>query len=347
MRDFDEQLNEIRVPCIINYFKDKSLLNFLKMHINIDHLLQSCKNKTQTQLEKKSFYEKLIEVECLTDDILIKELINTIKMQIYDKDKDKEDKDKEDKDKDKEVHVVIPNRKLDDILLAKFNKIFPTSNIEMSINEIFNIFKLTENNKPDIYIYSHVLDINIPNETVEQFYKLIKDNNSCAILCNRNYGIYNKSSFEIDIQDNNINIFIPNYSEINQFNIAVKIIYHIYDNIKDSNGCIEIDKELLQRLKLEYSYFLTMHNKYISSMKSNIISLEKLQLIQLDHFFKRTHINSDDKPYGCQLCGTKFGTDKSLKSHLKIKHQIQLGKTRNKKIKEVEEEENNGLMKFD
>ena len=79
MRDFDEQLNEIRVPCIINYFKDKSLLNFLKMHINIDHLLQSCKNKTQTQLEKKSFYEKLIEVECLTDDILIKELINTIK----------------------------------------------------------------------------------------------------------------------------------------------------------------------------------------------------------------------------------------------------------------------------
>ena len=202
------------------------------------------------------------------------------------------------------------------------------------------------------YIYSHILNINIPNENVEYFNKLIKEKNACGILCNRNYGIYNKESFEIDIKDYNVNIFIPNYSENNQFNIAVQIIYHIYDNIKDNDGCIELDKELLHRLKIEYSYFLTMHNKYLNSIKGNIMSLEKLQLIQLDHFFKRTHINTEDKPYGCQLCGTKFGTDKSLKSHLKIKHQIQLGKTRNKKVIEKDDNDDNkneinGLMTFD
>jgi hypothetical protein len=338
--NFEGQINEIRVPCIINYFKDKNLLNFLKMHINIDNLLQNYKNKNNNPLEKKSLCEKLIEIEQLTDDLLIKELISTIQMQICDNVKcDKVP-----------ILIQIPSIKLDNILLEKFNKIFPTSNIEIDVNEHFNIFKLIENNKPDIYIYSHILDINIPNEIVDEFYKLTKEKNSCAILCNRNYGIYNKSSFEIDIQDNNVNMFIPNYNENDQFNTAIQIIYHIYENVKDNTGCIEIDKDLLQKLKLEYSYFLTMHNKYLSSMKGNIMSLEKLQLIQLDHFFKRTHINSEDKPYGCQLCGTKFGTDKSLKSHLKIKHQIQLGKTRNKKIKETEDEnedENNGLMKFD
>lgn len=344
MKNFNEQLDEIRIPCIIDYFKDKNLLNFLKMYINIDNLIQSYnnKNKNKNSLEKTSLCEKLIEIDNLTDDVLIKELINTIKIQICDKKTCNENKITK-------TNIKLDNIKLDNVLLEKLNKIFPTSNVEMEISEHFYIFKLKQNDKPDIYIFSHILNINIPKEAVEEYYKLINERNTCGILCNRNYGIYNKEIFEIDIQDNNINIYIPNYNDNNQFNIAVKIIYHIYDNIKDNTGCIELDKELLQRLKLEYSYFLTMYNKYLHSIKGNIISLEKLQLIQLDHFFKRTHINSDDKPYACQLCGTKFGTDKSLKSHLKIKHQIQLGKPRNKKIKVEDEveQENNGVMKFD
>lgn len=346
MKNFEEQLDEIRVPCIIDFFKDKNLLNFLKMHINMAHLLENYNNKTTNCIEKKTLCEKLIEMENLTENVIVKELINTIKMQIY----NKEIYNKEICNKNT-ICNKLPNIKLENILLDKLNKIFPTSDIEITITELFNIFKLKENNKPDIYIYSQILDIKISLEIVEEFYKLSKEQNNCAILCNRNYGIYNKNSFEIDILDNNnINIFIPNYNDNYPFNLAVKIIYHMYDNIKDNIGCIELDKDLFQRLKLEYSYFLTMHNKYLNSMKSNIISLEKLQLIQLDHFFKRTHINSDDKPYNCQLCGTKFGTDKSLKSHLKIKHQIQLGKTRNKKVKEDEPEEPeevNGLITFD
>jgi hypothetical protein len=191
MKKFEEQIDEIRVPCIIDYFKDKNLLNFLKMHINIDNLLQSYKNKSKNPNETKSLYEKLIDIETLTDDILIKELISTIKMQISD------------------VPIcenVVPSIKLDNMLLERLNKLFPTSNIEIDVDENFNIFKLKENNKPDIYIYSHILDINISNETVDKFCKSIKERNCCGILCNRNYGIYNKSLFEIDFQDNNVNI---------------------------------------------------------------------------------------------------------------------------------------------
>ena len=183
----------------------------------------------------------------------------------------------------------------------------------MSINQ--NVIQMKKDSRPFILIYSEtILDVNISKIDVEHFYKEIKENSSCGILCNSNSGIANRDNFEIDIQDSNVYIFIPNHDYDGElFKTAVKIIYHVYDNIKDSSGSIEMDKELLQRLKMEYSYFLTMHNKYINSIKTNIISLEKLQLIHLDHFFKRTHINSDDKPYSCQLCGTKFGTDKSLK----------------------------------
>ena len=76
MKKFEEQINEIRVPCIMDYFKDKNLLNFLKTHINIDNLLQNFKNKTTNILDKTSFCEKLIDIEKSTDNILIKELTN-------------------------------------------------------------------------------------------------------------------------------------------------------------------------------------------------------------------------------------------------------------------------------
>lgn len=352
MMNFEEQLNEIRIPCIKEYFKDKSLLNFLKMHINIDYLLHNYNNKNKNSTEKKSLYEKLVEIDQLTDDVLIKELISTIKMQVCNVNENDNDNEKEEKDKKCDETI---NNGSDFLLSERLNKIFPMGDIEVSnIPNFFNIIKLKENDKPEIFIYSQKLsNTNISKENVEEYYKHIKENNKCGILCNRDAGIYNKDSFEIDIQDNNVNIFIPNHKyDDDIIKLAVKIIYHIYENIKDSSGCIEMDKELLQRLKMEYSYFLTMYNKYLNSMKSNIMSLEKLQLIQLDHFFRRTHITNDDKPYSCQLCGTKFGTDKSLKSHLKIKHQIQLGRKRNKKINKDEsenemEEPEMGLVTFD
>lgn len=323
---FEKQLNEIRRPSIISYFKDKNILNFMKKYINVDILIGDYRNDTNND---NTIFEKLIEINDLTDNILVKELIKSIEIQLFKNivlDNKNERKD------------IKENKPCDRILLHKLTTEFQKSDLcnvdSMSTNQ--NVIQMKEDNKPFILIYSEItLDVNIAKVDVESFYREVKENNSCGILCNSNSGIANKKNFEIDIQDSNVYIFIPNHEyDIKLFKLATEIIYSVYDIIKDNDGAIEIDKELLQRLKLEYNYFVTRRHKHLECIKSNAISLEKLDLIQLDHFFKRTHISSDDKPYSCQLCGTKFGTDKSLKSHLKIKHQIQIGKKRNKKVKE-------------
>lgn len=230
----------------------------------------------------------------------------------------------------------------------------PSTEIKLlnNIDGFNKILELKNHNNPVVLIYSGGSnDINktITKTQVDLFYKINETQDNCAILSNKNYGIANKDSFEIDIQNNNVYVFLPNHNYNNfLFKTAIAIIYNVYDIIRDNNGAIEIDKELLQRLKIEYNYFLVSHAKHINSIKNNVVALEKLTLIQLDHFFKRTHINTDDKPYSCQLCGTKFGTDKSLKTHLKLKHQIQLFNKKTKKEEKEHEEQKDdvGIIKF-
>jgi hypothetical protein len=252
--------------------------------------------------------------------------------------------------KEKETELI--KRKGKDNLLNYLVKLIPDSDMN-KINENENHVKIFKNNKPDILIdYNEYLNKNLSKEDLDKFYNNVNKNNCCGILCN-NSGIANRENFQIDIENDNIYIFISNYTINNNNNennrndindnlllLAIKIIYHVHSIIKErSCGTIEIDKELFQRLKLEYNYFLTTYNLHINSIKNNVIALEKLALVQLEHFFKRTHINSNDKPYSCQLCGTKFGSDKSLKSHLKLKHDIKITKDRKKKNKEKDNED--------
>jgi hypothetical protein len=342
---FEKQLDEIRRPSIMSYFKDKNILSFMKKYINVDILIGDYRSETNND---NTIFEKLIEINDLTDNVLVKELIKSINIQLFKNIVLDENGDK----------VIKDKQSCDKILLHKLIVEFPLADLcnvdSMSIHQ--NVIQMKKDNNPYVLIYSErISDINISKVDVEHFYKEIKENNSCGILCNSNSGISNRDNFEIDIQDSNVYVFIPNHNyDIKLFRLAAQIIYNVYDTIKDNDGAIEIDKELLTRLKLEYNYFVTIRHKHLEGIKSNTIALEKLDLIQLDHFFKRTHINSEDKPYSCQMCGTKFGTDKSLKSHLKIKHKIQLGKKRNKKEIKEEKEDNvdnlevdDGMVTFD
>jgi len=317
--DFEDQLTEIRNSNVKQYFLNRNLLKFITTHINIENLYNNNISNNNNNDNNDNIIDIFNKMDKCVEDDKIKNGINNIKTQII-----------------KELSNLKDNKNEEKKLCNILIELLPSTEINNCADN-FNFKKILELkhiNKPNILIYSGNSDSDnhMTQKQVDLFYEINEKEFTCAILCNADYGIVNKNDFEIDIQNSVIYIFIPNhnYNE-NLFKTAIDIIYHLYDIIKDSDGIIEIDKELLQRLKLEYNYFLITHTKHINLIKGNIISLEKLALNQLDHFFKRTHINSNDKPYSCQLCGTKFGTDKSLKTHLKLKHQIQLFNKKNKK----------------
>lgn len=346
---FYEQLHHVKKQKNIQYyFKNKNLVDFLNMYIQIDYLFNNINKKSDT------FVDKLAEIETLTNDDMIKELINIIKFQICVPSHISNDNFNREVDKsincnqkicDLEKKIKKYNEKDSKNLFDNLNKCLYNSEISCDKNNKNNEnnFFIKKKDKPDIFLYSRDSKLNISSVEIEKFQFDLKEHNCCGILYNNNGGIVGHENFEIDILNNNVYIYILNkYNEDSEdiLKLAINIIYNIYDIIRDNKmGIIEIDKELFLRLKLEYTHFLTTHSQYINSIKSNIMALEKLTFTQLDHFFKRTHINSDDKPYSCQLCGTKFGSDKTLKSHLKSKHEIQLAKTRRpKQLKEPEPE---------
>ena len=351
------QLSEILEDSIIlNYFENKNLSQFLKTYIQIDYLLQNL------QQNQNPILDKLNSLEKSTQNDTIKELLDIIKIQI------KSPVIKEQNTFVKELNYSLDNNiKLQSIEenIYQLQKNFSSSSSKKGqvtenilFNNLIHLFldsevtntssisnsgdiQIKKLNKPTILIDSKNFNNNVPKIDLDKFYTDLKTNNCSGILCNSNAGIANRDHFQIDIQDNNIYVFISNHQYDNTlFKLAVKIIYHIHDIIKDNkNDTIEINRELFQRLKIEYNFFLSTFQQHLNSIKTNIISLEKLAFVQLDHFFKRTNLTNEIKPFSCQLCGTGFNSDKTLKSHLKSKHEIILSKTRKPKKEEIKVEQ--------
>lgn len=220
----------------------------------------------------------------------------------------------------------------ENILFSNLVQAFPDSDVILSRSEADAAdIQIKKDNKPLILIDSkHIESKNVPKPDLEKFHDNCKVNNASGILCNAFSGIANKKHFEIDIIDKNVIVYIWNHEfDTILFQLAVRIIYNIYDIIKEQKtDKIQIDQILYKKLKLEYNFFLQNYQQHINSIKTNIKSLEQLTLNQLEQFFKRSNFNCEDKQYSCEMCGTGFVQEKYLKDHVKKIHNVTLTTSR-------------------
>jgi hypothetical protein len=184
--------------------------------------------------------------------------------------------------------------------------------------------QLKRDGKPTILIDSkHCEASNVRKSDLEKFYEDCQVNDACGILCNTFGGIANRKHFEIDVKDKRVFVFLSNHQfDPVLFQVATRIIYNVYEIIKDQRtDIIQIDQQLYQRLKIEYNFFLQSFQQHLDNIKQNVNALSQLTLSQIDHFFKRTTLTTDQsKPFACHMCGTGCASTKALKKHLKDKH---------------------------
>lgn len=222
----------------------------------------------------------------------------------------------------------------ENVLYQSLLKAFPDSDVILTRDQPDSCdIHIMKETKPLILIDSkHCEASNVRKSDLDKFYDDCKINDSCGILCNTFGGIANRKHFEIDIQDKRVLVFISNHQfDPVVFQLAVRIIYNIHAIIQDKKtDVIQIDNQLYQRLKIEYNFFLQSFHQHLDNIRANINALSQLSFSQLDHFFKRTTLNSELKPFSCHLCGTGCGSAKTLKKHLKDKHNIDAPVTRNR-----------------
>ncbi len=229
----------------------------------------------------------------------------------------------------------------ENILFNNLIKAFPSSDVSnTSQTPNCGDIMIKKEAKPDILIDSKNFQNNVPKIDLEKFYRDCELNNCSGILCNVNNGIANKDNFQVDIQDSRIYVYIANHEFDNTlFQLAVKIIYNIHDIIKNNKtNIIELDKELFERIKIEFNFYNQNFKQHLNIIKQNIISLEQLAMTQLEQFFKRSNFN-DLKPFSCSSCGAGYSSAKALKKHMSDKHGIKVAAKRTTHKKEQTKEE--------
>ena len=221
----------------------------------------------------------------------------------------------------------------ENILCNNLIKAFPSSDVSnTSQTPNCGDIMIKKEGRPDILIDSKNFQNNVPKVDLEKFYRDCELNNCSGILCNVNNGIANKEHFQVDIQDSRIYVYISNHEFDNTlFQLAVKIIYNIHDIIRNNKtNIIELDKELFERLKIEFNFYNQSFRQHLNIIKQNITSLEQLAMVQLEQFFKRSNFN-DLKPFSCSSCGAGYGSAKTLKKQMSDKHGIKHSTKKTKK----------------
>jgi hypothetical protein len=215
----------------------------------------------------------------------------------------------------------------ENVLYQNLLKAFPDSDVVLSRDQPDSCdIQIIRDTKPTILIDSkHCEASNVRKSDLDKFYEDCKLNNSCGILCNAFGGIANRKHFEIDIQDKRVLVFISNHQfDPVMFQLATRIIYNVHSIIQEQRtDVIQIDQQLYQRLKIEFNFFLQSFHQHLDNIKANVNALSSLTFSHLDNFFKRTSLHSELKPFSCHLCATGCSSAKTLKKHLKDKHDME------------------------
>jgi uncharacterized C2H2 Zn-finger protein len=196
-------------------------------------------------------------------------------------------------------------------------------------------FMIKRENHPTIIIESKNFSTNVVKRDIDKFYSDIQLNDCCGIMLNAFGGICNKENYEIEVQGKNILIFIHNYEfDISHVRMAVNIIYNVFDIIKDQvSDKVEMMHKTFNALKIEYNGFMQTYRHHLENIKVSVNSLQQLQFVILDEFFKRRRVLKAEETFKCPICNRKFTTKRSLDRHYNTIHKNDTQKTDEKNKK--------------
>ena len=204
------------------------------------------------------------------------------------------------------------------------SKHFPSSNItNTSGQKSSGDFILERQDKNKILIDTKDYETIIPVKEVEKILRDMELHNCNAILVSQYSGIAQKKDFEININNNNIIIFIhdANYDG-NKIVLATNIIDHL-EPILLANSSKEDESissvELLQ-INKEYQELAANKLNIIQSIKKSqqdlILQIQKIDMPALTSYLNNKYANTGKTGFLCEYCKTFNAKNaKALASH--------------------------------
>lgn len=220
----------------------------------------------------------------------------------------------------------------ENLLEVVLNKIFPTAEVVNSSSSLkmSGDFMLKREGKQTILIENKNYDLAIQKEGVEKFLRDIRFNKCNGLFLSQNSGIQYKPNFFIEIENNCVLIYLHNveYSE-DKIRSAVDVIDKLSDKLielsMDDVDGIKIDKDLLDKINVEFQVFMTQKENIIfnfKEMQKNLISqINDLNMPHLSLFINSKYASMQNQKWSCEICNEAFTKKASLASHKK-KHKM-------------------------
>ena len=219
----------------------------------------------------------------------------------------------------------------ENLLLNVIQTLYPIAeiNIVAGTKESGDI-SLVRRDKPTILFENKNYDINVGKAEIEKFYRDIDVQNCSGILLSQKTAVVNKNNFEIEIYNGNVVIFLHNVNyDSDKIRTAVDIIDHfqqvlveISDNGEDDTEKMEIGKEKLEEINIEFNTFVLNklnHIKTIKEYNQKILSqAENFKMPNLENILSKNFANSlSSKEQVCEFCNYKAKNARALTAHLR------------------------------
>ena len=201
----------------------------------------------------------------------------------------------------------------ENILFNILQSIYPTAEINSvgSIKETGDII-LIRKDKPTILFENKNYDKNVVQEEVKKFLRDVELQNCCGIMLAQHYGITNKENFEIEINNNNVLVYLHKVEyDADKIKAAVDIIDHFKSKMIDINKIhgddITIDKDVLDDINKEYQLFTAnklSHIKTIKDCQQRLLTqVEEIKIPNLEHFLSKLYAYSSKEDI-CEYCNS-------------------------------------------
>ncbi len=185
---------------------------------------------------------------------------------------------------------------------------------------------LYRDQKPTVIFSSYAVhDRNVTTEETKEFVRQTLTQNTHGILLSQYTGISAKPNFHVDIQNNNVLVYIHNAQfSADKIQMAVDMI----DSISAKLGELfvspdhrqSISKEILDDINREYQTFILQKDSFANFIKDShrkmATQLDEFQFPSLDKYLSARYSSCKKQGYTCEICN-KFsvGTLKGLAAH--------------------------------
>ena len=209
------------------------------------------------------------------------------------------------------------------------NQIFPSSEIIKTTSvKAAGDFRINRENYDSLIIETKEYDRNVTLDEVKKFIRDIEEQKCHGLFLSQNSGITSKQNFQIDMNKNNILIYIHN---VKYDPTIIKMAIDVIDNLSEKFNLIEnedeieyaISDDVLKEINKEYSIFIDKKLSLIETIKENnkktLNLIEDVKFPCLSKFLTQkcgNILNNENQKIICSICN-KFEAqnNKSLAAH--------------------------------